>query len=543
MTPLVEQIFDELRSAWRFRWTALTVAFMIAICGWAAVMSLPDQYEAYARIFVDTRTALKPVLQGLAVDQDVAPEVNFVRQSLLAGPQLEEIATESGVLTPDITSDKQRARILHDLSASIVLTMKSASDRDEERNTAGQIYSVSYKDGSRARALKVVQVFMQTFAERTLGGKLEGAATAQKFLGAQLKDYEGRLREAESRLADFKKHNVGLMPSDGVSYFGQLQAEIDAVNKTKTSLDTALARRAELQRQIHGDSAVMAVANAPAPSATNAGASGGDTLARISEAQARLDELLLKFTDKHPDVIAARQTLAELKARRAAEIEGLRRGDPNAAAATRASSNPVYQSLQLGLNQADVEIAALHSEMAQHEAKVAELRQRLNTAPQVEAEYAQLNRDYDVNKAQYAALLANYEKAQLGEQADKAGSVRFELVQPPTAGFQPVSLKRSLLIAGVLAVSLVLGAALAYGLHLLRPVVMSAAGLEAIAQAPVLGTVGPAFPQRSEQTLKRDSWRFSTAAACLFVLFVAVLVANWAGIRFTSQFFKSVVGA
>jgi polysaccharide chain length determinant protein (PEP-CTERM system associated) len=332
------------------------------------------------------------------------------------------------------------------------------------------------------------------------------------------------------------------MPSDGVSYFGQLQAEIDAANKSKTSLDTALARRTELQRQLHGDTAVMAVANAPAPSATGNGANGGDTLARISEAQARLDELLLKFTDKHPDVIAARQTLVELKARRAAEIEGLRHGDPNAAAATRASSNPVYQSLQLGLNQADVEIAALRSEIGQHEQKVAELRQRLNSAPQVEAEYAQLNRDYDVNKAQYAALLANYEKAQLGEQADKAGSVRFELVQPPTAGFQPVSLKRSLLIGAVLAISVVLGGAVAYVLHMLRPVVVSASGLEVIARAPVLGTVGPAFPRRAQLTARRDSWRFSAAAACLLVLFVAVLVANWAGMRLNSQLFNSVVG-
>jgi polysaccharide chain length determinant protein (PEP-CTERM system associated) len=543
MTPLVEQIFDEARSAWRFRWPALGVALVVALCGWAAILSLPDEYEAYARIFVDTRTALKPVLQGLAVDQDVGTEVNFVRQSLLAGPQLEEIATQAGVLTPDITNDKQRQRILHDLAAAIVLTMKSASDRDEERNTAGQIYAVSYRDGSRARALKVVEVFMNTFVEKTLGGKLEGAATAQKFLEAQIKDYEARLRTAENRLADFKKRNVGLMPTDGVSYFAQLQAEIDAVTKTRTSLDTALARRAELQRQLHGDTAVMAVANSPAPSVTNNGANGGDTLARISEAQARLDELLLKFTDKHPDVIAARQTLDELKARRAAEIEGLRHGDPNAAAATRASSNPVYQSLQLGLNQADVEIAALRSEQVQHEQKVAELRQRLNSAPQVEAEYAQLNRDYDVNKAQYAALLANYEKAQLGEQADKAGSVRFELVQPPTAGFQPVSLKRSLLIAGALAVALVLGCAVAYVLHLLRPVVMSANGLEAIARAPVLGTVGPAFPRRTQVAARRDSWLFSAATVCLLVLFVAVLVANWSGLRLGTQLFKSVVGA
>ena len=63
------------------------------------MFSLPDRYAAEARVFVDTRTALKPALQGLTVDQNVDAQINFVRQSLLEGPQLETIAKASGVLS------------------------------------------------------------------------------------------------------------------------------------------------------------------------------------------------------------------------------------------------------------------------------------------------------------------------------------------------------------------------------------------------------------------------------------------------------------
>src|SRR6202012_632718 len=158
-------------------------------------------------------------------------------------------------------------------------------------------------------------------------------------------------------------------------------------------------------------------------------------------------ELLLKYTDRHPDVIATRATLAELNQRRATELANLRRGDASAVASSGAGNNPVYQSMQLELNKVDVEIAALRRELAQHQGTVAELRPRLNTAPQVEAEYQQLNRDYDVNKAQYTALLESYQKARLGEQADKAGSVRFEVVLPPTSPVAPVAPKRTLILA------------------------------------------------------------------------------------------------
>ncbi len=97
------------------------------------------------------------------------------------------------------------------------------------------------------------------------------------------------------------------------------------------------------------------------------GANGGtDTLSRIAQAQAQLDELLQRFTDKHPDVIAARANLAELKLRRTAEIQSLRNGDAAAAAASGAGGNPVFQSIQLALNQADVDIADLRSQVEQH---------------------------------------------------------------------------------------------------------------------------------------------------------------------------------
>ena len=137
-------------------------------------------------------------------------------------------------------------------------------------------------------------------------------------------------------------------------------------------------------------------------------------MSRIQETQAKLDELLLKYTDKHPDVIATRATLDDLQKRRATELESLRRGDASAVASSGAGNNPVYQTMQLELNKVDVEIAALRRELAQHQSTVAELRQRLDSAPQVEAEFQQLNRDYDVNKAQYTALLESYQKARLG---------------------------------------------------------------------------------------------------------------------------------
>jgi polysaccharide chain length determinant protein (PEP-CTERM system associated) len=537
----LDRLIDELRSLWRFRWAAFATAFGVAMVGWIVIFALPDRYEASARVFVDTRTALKPALQGLTTDQNVDAQLNYVRQALLEGPQLEQIAKDTGVLSADVTDEPTRAKILDNLSSRITLTVLSAGNQGDERSTAGTVYSFFYTDGDRDRSLRVVTTLLNTFVDQTLGGKREGSEQAQKFLEAQIKDYEQRLSAAEDRLAQFKKKNVGLMPAEQGGYFAQLQNETDAAKKAETDLSIALSRRDELAKQLHGDLAISAAGSVSPSSLARGGAPANDTLSRIQQARANLDELLLKFTDQHPDVIAARATLDELQKRRVAELESLRRGDASAVASSGAGNNPVYQNIELELNKEDVEIAALRRELAQHENTVAEFKQRLNSAPQVEAEFQQLNRDYDVNKAQYTALLESYQKARLGERADNAGSMRFAVVLPPTASVLPVWPKRPGLLCAAWVAALLCGIGVAYTLNLLKPIVSSVRTVNELTSFPVLGVVSAAFPTDDKREFRRNVWGFSAATASLAAALLVALALNWAGARLSIQAILSLV--
>jgi hypothetical protein len=146
-----------------------------------------------------------------------------------------------------------------------------------------------------------------------------------------------------------------------------------------------------------------------------------------------------------------------------------------------------------------------------------------------------------VNKAQYTALLENYQKARLGERADNAGSVRFEVVLPPTAPVAPVWPRRSLSLAGIWVAALAVGAGVAYGLHLLRPIVSSVRVMNELTGFPVLGVVSGAFPARRRAAWRRHLWRFSAATLCLVAALAAALAINWSGARLTIQALKSLV--
>jgi polysaccharide chain length determinant protein (PEP-CTERM system associated) len=532
MTTKLDPLFDELRGAWRFRWVAVLAAAAVAIIGWLVIFALPDRYEAQAEVLVDTRTALKPVLQGLATDQDVNVQLNYVRQALLAGPQLSQIAAEVGLLPASGLGPAKEQALLNALRKRIDLSVERTLDEGAQGNpnSGSTTYGITYQDVDRARALKLVKILMDALINETLGGSQQGSEHAQEFLKAQIADYEKRLQVAEDRLAAFKSQHLGLLTTQNGGLFEQLQHETQAIEDINTRLVVAQTQRVALERQLHGDAAISA-SDATTTIGPNGVMVGGDTLSQIQLVQAHLNQLLLKYTDKYPDVIAAKQQLAALQRRRAEEIAALRRGDANAAALSGASASPVYQSIQLDLNKVDVTMAELRAELQEHQQKAKELSNLLNTTPELEAQYAQLSRDYDINKKQYAALLASYDKARLGEQAGNAGAVRFELVQPPAVSYAPVWPERTKLLAVVLVLALGAGGALAYALNQLRPVVGSPTALRQLTGIPVVAVVGSAFPARSAADSRSQIRRFSFALVCLVLGFVVVLVLSHLGVR------------
>ena len=523
MNQSVERIVDELRGSWRFRWLAMAVAWCVCLIGWGYVLAMPAVYEGTAKVYVDTRSVLGPLLDKLTVRPDVNSQLALVRQAMLGRPQLERVARETD-LDLRATSPEARAALIDELRSRIRI-------EGGDREGSGGLYVISFRDTSREKSIQVVEKLLNSFVEETLGGNREGSATAQQFLVKQIAEYEKKLSESEDRLAEFKKQNVGLMPGEqSGDYFSRLQAEIDAEKKAQSALGVALSRREELQRQLRGDAALVSGSGSSGSSAAG-GIANNDTSARIKETQAKLDELLLRFTDRHPDVIATRETLGQLKERQAAEIAAMRRGDAAALANAGAGSNPIFQSIQLSLNQVEVEIAALRGEIGEHSRKVAQLRSMVDTVPQVEAEFARLNRDYEVTREGYRELVARLQTARLSERADETGVVKFEVVDPPTADFRPVAPNRSTLLATVLLLGLGAGGGVAYLLHLLRPVFNNARTLAEITGRTVLGAVSMTFVdrKRTESRMRRMAW--GSAAAALTLLFLAIVAFQEPGTR------------
>jgi len=522
MGHALDLIVQQIRGAWRFRRSALLIAWLVCVIGWLIVLAWPDTYSAGARVYIDTRTRLSQVTKDIAVESNIAAQAEGVREALLGGPQLEKVARLAipgfAAASPDTQGD-----IVQGLRTS--LDVQASSEREGLKNQPADLYTITYTHRNRETARRVVDQLLRIFLANSLGGSQEGSEQAQQFLSQQIAEYDKKLAAAEARLADFKREHAGLVPgATGGDYFSRLHVEADELDRDRLALTLAEQKRDELRRQLSSETG-----------STNGG--GADTATQIRDTQARLDELLLRFTDKHPDVIAARRTLEDLKVRQKAEIEAVRRGDPGAIAATGLTANPVYQGIRLQLSQIDVEVAGARQQVAGQEAKIAEQRKMINTAPQVEAEYERLDRDYSVTHTEYQALVDRLSRAKLSDKADATGVVRFEVVDPPAVNPDPVFPNRLRLILEVLAAGLGAGIGAAYLLHQLRPVFSSTRQLMELTQLPVLGSVSMTWPERHRAGARRAVWRYALGATTLVLLAVVVLLTD----DITSQFLHRFV--
>jgi polysaccharide chain length determinant protein (PEP-CTERM system associated) len=493
---------------WRYRWRAVIVMWAISILGWIFVYSLPPVYEANARIYVDTENAIRPLLQGIASSSNVMSEVTVVTREMLSRPNLAEVAR-----TTDLDLRVEGDAQFESLLASLQKRIQVVGGRDN-------IFSISFEDQDRTKAIAVVEALVNTFVEKSLGADRSESREAQSFLQEQIDEYEARLTAAEDNLAQFKRDNIALMPGQGGDYFARLQEAESGLGESTAALRLALERRDELLRQIEGEEPVFGImGTTPASS----GAGGGFSGAKIRELESQLEELRLQYTDKHPRIGQILQTIELLKEQQAEERAAAAVAGDSRMGTSPLEQNPVFQNMRIQLTNTEVEIASLRADVNERQRQVAELRTLVDTVPQVEAELGRLNRDYGVVKAKYEQLLEQLETANIGEDVEQSiDDVQFRIIDPPFSALEPSGPQRQLLLAGVLIIALGAGGALTFLLNQVHPVFFTSREIRSGIGIPVLGTVS-LFSSPSELSNRRSGHvKFLTAIGFLVLSFALV---------------------
>jgi polysaccharide chain length determinant protein (PEP-CTERM system associated) len=529
MNEAIEKIKRILREMWHRRWIGLVVAWVAGLIGIAVVVQIPERYEASARVFVDTKSILKPLLQGLAIQPDVNQQVAMVSRTLISRPNVEKVIRMAD-LDLQVKNDAQRDKLIDATMRSISL----ASARGGEN-----LYTISFRDPQPEKARKVVQSMLTIFVESSVGDERQDSRAAVRFLDDQIKTYEKALQAAENRLKEFKLRHLGFTErAGGGDYFERLAAIQTQINAAKLELGAAEQARDSYKKELAGSESGATArsetvpqpppASEPAPEIVPEAVPEFD--GRIGKLKGELDELNRRYTENHPDVVTTRRVIGDLETQRKALLaerrrlaEEERRKAAEAGGSTGGPSvDPVSQQLRVALAEAEGQVAAARGKVNGLEAQYAQLRGRATMVPEIENEFTQLNRDYDVQKRTYEGLLARRESAVVGIGAQDSGGAQFRVIDPPRVAPNPVAPNRMQMLGIALLASLAAGLAASFVASQLAPTFHDASMLRQVTSRPVLGLITLLPNPKAAAARRRRSLIFAGGAGGLVAVFAGV---------------------
>lgn len=530
MQEIVQQALLFLRGMWKFRWPGLVVAWATAVIGSVVVWKIPDQFEASARIFVDTDSILKPLMSGLAVQPNVEQQINMLSRTLISRPNIEKLIRMADLDLKNQSKNDQE-------------TLVEKLTKGIEIRTAGgnNLYTMAYKDSEQDRAKRVIQSMVSIFVESGLGASRKDTDSAKTFLNEQIKSYEAKLEESEARMKEFRLRNLSMQSADGKDAMSRLSELNGLLDAAKLQLKEAENARDAAKQQLtleRGQGGSIATQSLLQESTISVSTPELDS--RIDGQRKNLDALMQRFTDQHPDVVATRRLLKDLEDQKKKEMAELRK----AAMATAAANGPgpsagnsslAAQELSRALASSEVQVAGLRARVGEYSARLAQARESLKTAPQVEAEASQLNRDYAIIKKGYEDLVSRRQSAVMSGDLDVASGVAdFRLIDPPRVAPKPVSPNRLILLPVVLLASLGMGLFFAFAASQMRPTFSSGEDLRKATGLPLLGVVTILTTDEDRRDARVSLFRFVAASGGLVGLFAAGLITMTLVSRFGS---------
>ena len=485
--------------AWRRRWWAMLIAWLVCIVGWIGVAMLPDQYEANARVFIDADAFLTPLLKGIAVESSLQDELDLLQHMLLSRPNLERIIAKTD-LQLQATTPYETEKLVERLGDRIKVVAQT-------RN----IFSITLRDRNRQLAADVVQAMLASFIESKTDTNREQIDRASSFIDDQISQYATKLRDAEQKRAAFRKKYIDLLPGDdGTNRLSQAR---ELVATLTGKLEDAHTKRAIITGQLAGTPATLNADSFGGP-----GGGGGNSELRAAEN--RLHQLKQIYTDQYPEVITQEGLVEQLRK------SGGAGGSDSVADGyhARPIPNPIYQEFRMQLVQTESDIASLQRQLADARSDHDRLENIARGVPELEAQYTNMNRDYDVLRKNYDELVARREGMRISHDADhKASNIKMVILDPPTVPRVPVAPNRVLLAVGVLVLGLgaaggAIAAVMALDQSFHNVVDLRALGL------PVIGSVSLAALPPTLMDRLRQVGLFGGAAALLLLALGGVVM-------------------
>lgn len=279
-------------------------------------------------------------------------------------------------------------------------------------------YRGVFTDQNPEWSVRFLKEHFEIYLETEIDKTLKKIRLEAEFLTKRLEDAEKELRLTETALLEFKKENIDGLPEQARQYYDYLfqlrqKQSTAAMNAARLSAEVALdRRRLEEEKPLVEDKVTM---TRPYQNAMV------DVTRKLAAAKAE------GLGPEHPKVVALQE-----EAQRLRQLAEQAKDD----ALIEQRRNPLYEEFKKQLVERQVTQRIARQEAAQVDRDLRRVKEVVEKLPELEAEYAELNRTYNSTKKLHTQIFETLQTTKMQLDLERASiKSRYDIITPPNLEF------------------------------------------------------------------------------------------------------------
>jgi polysaccharide chain length determinant protein (PEP-CTERM system associated) len=425
-------------------WLILISAILFLGVGIGLTHIIPPQYVSKTLVLIERQKVPENYVVPV-VTEDLGSRLASMRQQILSRSRLQPIIEKFNLYGGRENTMDDRV----EMAQKAIGIEPIPSTNPALSGVPGFFITFQAQDARTAQ--QVCGEITSLFLSENLNNREQSAEGTTDFLKQQLADAKAKLDDQDAKLAAFEERNFGLVPEEGQTDGGALQA-------LTIHLDTVTQSLGREEQEVSVLQAAIAQQTRD-PQGIEVGAPSVDE--RKTELKALIEQrqtLEAQYTPDYPDVVAISKKIADLQAEIAHASAEPPPAPTPAAPAVNHGDSPQLQQLKAQLRAAEASVAATKQEQARIEQQIRGYESRLQSRPVVAAEYKQITRDHQTASEFYNSLLKKINESSMATALEQAQQgEQFRVLDPANLPDEPTFPNPFVFAGGGFTLGLLLG--------------------------------------------------------------------------------------
>jgi len=442
------------RIALKRKWMIILPTLAIGIAIAFVVFRLPDIYESSTLIVVKPSTLPNSVVP-MITEETLTRELASISQVVTSRSSLQPLVEKYDLYKEERRRGEAMEVIIEEMRKGIKVEVNTS------RNDITNAFNITFRGRDPKTTQAVAAELASRYVDEQTKGTVNAGTSAKQFIEEQVHTAKDELDAIDSQRLAYLQQNMNNLPSQSQALVGRLTAlheEQKALLAEQGRLrDLAAAYRSQLGdiTKSYEQEIVLSAENTTDPKTTAAWA---ELVRRRSEYEGELQRLLTQYTEKHPDVVAAKKQIEDIKAQQDLMLNEWKDRIEDRKQKLTKLTDPRLLTLRTNISMVEGDMDRQGRLLEETNKQIAEMNTRINAIPNAEVGLEALDRDYQTKKSNYDNLLMQQQKIVVGADAAKeqqGGGI--QVVDPANLPEKPVAPKRLVLTAAGFGVGMALG--------------------------------------------------------------------------------------